>query len=508
MFHEPGHVGDALCQRAGLGARDARGARAVRGRRHRRRRRVRADRRETRRGAAAPRPRPGQRPGQPAQRPPGPDPGAGHRRRPRHRPRPLRRPPAVRHRGPGPHRIRLGAHQRHDPRPAPGRHARGRRRPDRPDRHPDPPRRRLLDRRRHHRPAPPRHPPLGTHGRLRSTAFVQFHALPRRDGPVRARPARGQPDQRRHRDAAARRDVPGAAGARRRSTGHRPAGLPGRAGRGPAGRGRAPHPGRRPLAGVVLRLPRPGQRPRPVRLYSHRPGRTRPGHRGRPRPARGPGRGRDQAGPHRGRAAAAGRAGPTGRDQPGQHDRRVATRARHRLRRGQHLGLRAADGPGRRTAAHPAHPHRRLDRPGHARRDRRGHRRPGPAGAVAGGRRQRALHPAGAVDPGAGAAQRHDRADQQRRLRRPADGTGPHPGRPRRRAGGGQGRTDARPVPPDPGLHPAQHRPRRPGQPRHHGRRTRPGATPRLRRARTAPDRGDRPRGVPAPVRRGMVTLT
>jgi hypothetical protein len=112
------------------------------------------------------------------------------------------------------------------------------------------------------------------------------------------------------------------------------------------------------------------------------------------------------------------------------------------------------------------------------------------------------------VDPGAGTAQRHDRADQQRRLRGPADGTGPHPGRPRRRAGGGQGRTDARPVRPDPGLHPAQHRPRRPGQPRHHRRRTGPGATPGLRRARTAPDRGDRPPGVPAPVRRGLVTLT
>ena len=101
----------------------------------------------------------------------------------------------------------------------------------------------------------------GTHGRPRSTAFVPRHASPRRDGPVRARPAGGQPDQRRDRDAAARRDVPGAAGARRRGAGHRPAGLPGRAGRGPAGRGRAPHPGRRPLAGVVLRLPRPGQRP-------------------------------------------------------------------------------------------------------------------------------------------------------------------------------------------------------------------------------------------------------
>ena len=72
---------------------------------------------------------------------------------------------------------------------------------------------------------------------------------------------------------------------------------------------------------------------------------------------------------------------------------------------------------------------------------------------------------------------------------------------------GGEGRTDAGPVRPHPGLHPAQHGPRRPRQPRHHRRRTGPGAAPGLRRTRTAPDRGDRPPGVPAPVRRGLVTL-
>ena len=42
------------------------------------------------------------------------------------------------------------------------------------------------------------------HGRL----LVPRHAPPRRDGPVRARPAGGQPDQRRDRRAAAGRDVP------------------------------------------------------------------------------------------------------------------------------------------------------------------------------------------------------------------------------------------------------------------------------------------------------------
>ena len=310
VLHEPGHVGDALRRRAGFGARDARGAGAVRGRRHRRRRRVRADRRQARRRAPAPRAGPGQRPGQPAQRPPRPDPGRRHRGRARHRPRPLRRAPAVRHRGTGPNGLRLGAYQRHLPRPGPGRHARRRRGPVRPDRHPGPPRRRLLERRRIHRPAPhprpcphpapplarlpapppPPPPPSSTDGRLWSTALASRHALPRRDGPVRARPAGSQPDQRRDRRAAAGRDVPGAPGARRRAAGRRPAGLPGRDGRGPAGRRRSAHPGRRPLAGVVLRLPGPGQRPGATRLLGHRPGRTRPGHRGRPRNARGPGR--------------------------------------------------------------------------------------------------------------------------------------------------------------------------------------------------------------------------
>ena len=65
-------------------------------------------------------------------------------------------------------------------------------------------------------------------GRLWSTALASRHALPRRDGPVRARPAGGQPDQRRDRRAAAGRDVPGAAGTRRRAAGRGPAGLPGR----------------------------------------------------------------------------------------------------------------------------------------------------------------------------------------------------------------------------------------------------------------------------------------
>ena len=104
-------------------------------------------------------------------------------------------------------------------------------------------------------PRPPP-PPMVDCGRLRLA-----HAPARRDGPDRARPAGGQPDQRRDRRAAAGRDVSRADGARRRGPGRRPAGLPGRAGRSPAGRARPPHPGRSPLPGVFLRLPRPAQRP-------------------------------------------------------------------------------------------------------------------------------------------------------------------------------------------------------------------------------------------------------
>ena len=64
--------------------------------------------------------------------------------------------------------------------------------------------------------------------------------------------------------------------------GCRPAGLPGRTSRSPAGRGQPPDPGRGPRAGVVLRLPRPGQQPGPRGLFGHRPGRPRPGRRDGP----------------------------------------------------------------------------------------------------------------------------------------------------------------------------------------------------------------------------------
>ena len=68
------------------------------------------------------------------------------------------------------------------------------------------------------RPVPPRlrpdlrpHPDLRPRGRPWSTPLAPCHAPARRDGAVRARPAGGQPDQRRDRDAAAVRDVPGTA---------------------------------------------------------------------------------------------------------------------------------------------------------------------------------------------------------------------------------------------------------------------------------------------------------
>ena len=101
------------------------------------------------------------------------------------------------------------------------------------NRHPDPPRRRLLERRRHPGPTPPHPDPPDYGGRPWSTigdkparsGGARHDALSRRARPHRARPAGGQPDQRRDRGAAAGRDVPGPAGARRRAAVRRPAGL-------------------------------------------------------------------------------------------------------------------------------------------------------------------------------------------------------------------------------------------------------------------------------------------
>ena len=128
----------------------------------------------------------------------------------------------------------------------------------------------------------------------------------------------------------------------------------------------------------------PGQRSDlvPDALLGGRSGRSRTRRGGGAGPARRPRRGRDQAAPG-GPRGPPGRAGPADRDQPGQYDRRLAAGGRHHLRRGQHLGLRAACGPDRRGPAQPADLDRGLDRPGPARRHRRGDRRPGPAGAVA-----------------------------------------------------------------------------------------------------------------------------
>jgi len=66
-------------------------------------------------------------------------------------------------------------------------------------------------------------------------------------------------------------------------------------------------------------------------------------------------------------------------------------------------------------------------------------------------------------------------------------------------------RADARPVPPHPGFHPDQHRPRRARDARHHGRRTGHRTAARLRRTRPAPDRGHGSPGVPAPLGHGLV---
>ena len=88
-----------------------------------------------------------------------------------------------------------------------------------------------------------------------------------------------------------------------------------------------------------------------------------------------------------------------------------------------HLRPLAPRGHRGRTAPRLAHPHRRRHRPGPAARRRCGHRLPGPAGAVPGGRRQRHVHPLGAVDPRARGARHHHRDLRPRCVRGPGPGS-------------------------------------------------------------------------------------
>ena len=203
-------------------------------------------------------------------------------------------------------------------------------------------------------------------------------AAARREGADRTRAAGGQPDRRRHRGQAARRDVPGADRARRRGAQRRPAGLPDRGGRDPAA-------GVRYLVLAGARSPvsffaYPGQGGDLVPEAARSASWPAPTRTSRPRWTCWPARSRAGTEPILSERAPppARRAGTADRDQPGQHGRRVAARARHRRRRGQHVGVGAAHGPGPRAAAQPADPHRRLDRAGPAGGDRRGDRGPGP----------------------------------------------------------------------------------------------------------------------------------
>ena len=95
-------------------------------------------------------------------------------------------------------------------------------------------------------------------------------AAPRWDGVPRARAHGREPDQRCDRGQAPVRDVPGAVAARCRPPGGRSPRLPCRARDEAVGRVAAPGPRRRQVARLVLRLPRPAERPRSRRLRGPR----------------------------------------------------------------------------------------------------------------------------------------------------------------------------------------------------------------------------------------------
>ena len=141
------------------------------------------------------------------------------------------------------------------------------------------------------------------------------------------------------------RDLPGQSRAGSGRPGGGPAGLPRRDGAGPTRRRAASGAGRRQGAGVLLRLPRQGQRSGPRAAPSTRwrgPGRTpQAPWRRSPRPWALPW----AAASRRRRAARAAFWRPHHRDAGGGRGRRSA-RGRHRRRRGQHLGPLRAGGDG------------------------------------------------------------------------------------------------------------------------------------------------------------------
>ena len=238
--------------------------------------------------AAAPRAGARQRAGQPAQRPQGGDADGQHRRRPRHVPRSVRRAAGVRHRDRGAQRVAawvrrpertadLGrvtaeAVALRDAAAGAGGDA-------------DPAGRRVVERRRRAGGAagPPRPgPPVD------AEAVEQVVKVLRSGEPVALllgmTAMRREPllaaarDRRRHRRPAVRRDVRRPHRARRRHPAHREDPVLLGDGRAAAGRDPPPRARRRHLAGDVLRLPRPAERPRARGLRG-----ARAGHRSRRR---------------------------------------------------------------------------------------------------------------------------------------------------------------------------------------------------------------------------------
>ena len=287
LLHQPRHLRDALRRRARRRARDARRARPVRGRRHRRRRRLRPHGRPAGRDAAAPRPRPRQRPGQPAQRPPGHTPIVNivgdHATYHAQYDAPLR----VRHRADRRATCRGWVRTSTPTDDVAARRRRGggrRHRPARPGRHADPARRR----RRGPTARGPAAPVAPAPARPVADAAVDDVAdascapasrralLRRRRGAARAGPGRRRPrSPRPPAPSCWPRPSPPASSAAPGVPAVERLGYLAEFAAGAARRARAPGAGRRQVAGVVLRLPGQGQRPRARGLHGARAGRPR-----------------------------------------------------------------------------------------------------------------------------------------------------------------------------------------------------------------------------------------
>ncbi|CAA9226058.1 MAG: Thiamine pyrophosphate-requiring enzymes, partial [uncultured Acetobacteraceae bacterium] len=415
------HQRDALRRGPGPRARDALRARLAGERRHRLRRRLLAHGREAGRDPAPLRPRPRQRTRRIARRPPRPQRHRQRGGRPGHLPSALRRAAHRRHRGLGPRRLRLGA----DLHEVGARRGRRRRRRAggahgaRTGRHPGPAFGLLLERGRCGRARlagagrPAGRPDRGPRRRARPAREEERADPPRRPRPARRGAALRQPDRRRHRRPAdggglerphPARARPAAAGARAlsRAAGHR----------GPEVGG-APDRGERQGAHRLLRLPGhaiqalpgDGVRPRPDPLRAGR----RSGVAGA---VGGAGRaGRPDAGP---RPAAGDAPRRLLARRPRPLRRRLDARRRHRGGRGRDLRPRLLSPHPRRPAARLAPELRRRHRLRPAGCDGRRHRRRrrAPGDRPPGGR-QRHVHGASPLDPGAGAAAGDDPAAVQ-----------------------------------------------------------------------------------------------